>query len=134
MEIERLELTETLKAGNEVWVKGTVFDRKDGFPSAIITEINAHKQGKSRAIRVLMTKGDVDKEKARIRDMEAAKNAADKGRDQALTDLKKLEDLYHEAKDQLAAANAQLAAANAQLDALKGELLLGGLGAKKGKS
>ncbi len=40
MEIEKIELLETLKAGSDMWLKGTVFDRKDGpFPTAVAAEV-----------------------------------------------------------------------------------------------
>uniref|UniRef100_A0A6M3IRW3 Uncharacterized protein n=1 Tax=viral metagenome TaxID=1070528 RepID=A0A6M3IRW3_9ZZZZ len=77
-DIEVIELTETLKAGNEVYNKGLVLDRKNGpFPSVIVVEIAAVKAGKSRALKILRTRADVKKEEQQVRDIENAKHEAE---------------------------------------------------------
>lgn len=95
MEIEKIELLETLKAGSDEWLKGTIFDRKDGpFPSAIAAEIRAHLKGESLVINVLMTRADVEEEDARIREVETAKAKADAEKKAAEAELVKREEEF----------------------------------------
>ncbi len=95
MEIEKIELLETLKAGSEQWLNGTVFDRKDGpFPSVITAEVRAHLKGESMAIKVLMTKADVEEEEAKMREVEAAKAEAEVKRAEAEAELVKREEEF----------------------------------------
>ncbi len=92
-QIEKIELLETLKAGSELWLKGTIFDRKDGpFPSAVDAEVRAHLKGKSRAIKVLMTKADVAEEEARVREVETARAKSEADRKDAEAALVKREE------------------------------------------
>lgn len=92
-EIEKIKLLETLKAGSDLWLKGTVFDRKDGpFPSVVAAEIRAHQKGESKVIQVLMTRADVEEEEARIREVETAKAKAEADKKDAETALAKREE------------------------------------------
>ena len=95
MEIEKIELLETLKAGSEMWLKGTVFDRKDSpFPSVIQAEVRSHLKGESTVIRVLMTRADVEEEEAKIRKAETAKADAEAKKAEAEAELKKREEEF----------------------------------------
>jgi len=95
MEIEKIELLETLKAGQEQWLRGTVFDRKDSpFPSVIAAEVRAHLKGESRAIKVLMTRADVEEEEARIREAQTAKAKAEAEKAEAEAELVKREEEF----------------------------------------
>ena len=79
MDVEKIRLLTTLKAGKNTWDKGTVFDRKDGtFPIPITEEIRAHLSGKSLGVlEVLMTSADVEEEKQAVRNAEQAKADAE---------------------------------------------------------
>jgi len=78
MDVEKVELLQTLKSGEDVWPKGRVFDKKDGpFPPSITAEIRAHMDKKSwNVIKILMTSADVKQEEARIRQFEVDKAVA----------------------------------------------------------
>lgn len=94
-EIEKIELLETLKAGQEQWLKGTIFDRKDGpFPSAIAAEVRAHLKSESKIIKVLMTKADVEEEEARMREVETARAKAEAEKADAEAELVKREEEF----------------------------------------
>ncbi len=79
MDVEKIKLLTTLKAGKNTWDKGTVFDRKDGtFPIAITEEIRAHLSKKSfGVIEILMTSADVEAEKRAVRNADQARADAE---------------------------------------------------------
>ena len=126
MDVEKIELLQTLKSGEEVWPKGRTFDKKDGpFPSSITAEIRAHLDNKSRGvIKILMTSADVKAEEARIRKFESDKVIAE----QAQVALEKEKEDLQAKIGGLSAQILDLADANEVLEkenkALKSEVTL----------
>jgi len=119
MDVEKIELLQTLKSGEEVWPKGRTFDKKDGpFPSSITAEIRAHLDNKSRGvIKILMTSADVKAEEARIRKFESDKVIAE----QAQVALEKEKETLKAEVEFLKNQNLDLVKAN---DDLKEEVTL----------